>query len=145
MLQKSTLQAQGLRAQWLRDRKSESSLNLVRPAGFEPTTFGFGNQHSIQMSYGRVLKKARKLQGEPEVILHHRARMTLSFGNHTLSCERICEARSITFFGQPVHAIAPRDANGFNRCLLNAILPTNFELLACCQGKGATIWRTFRH
>src|SRR5687768_14488288 len=46
-----------MRRSWLWDyrvNKSEAGKVLARPAGFEPTTLGFGGQYSDPLSYGRL-------------------------------------------------------------------------------------------
>src|SRR3954470_17535620 len=44
---------------------NSSGTKLARPAGFEPTTLGFGGQYSNPLSYGRVENGTRRIAGFP--------------------------------------------------------------------------------
>ena len=46
-------------------QRLEGGIGVVRPAGFEPATFGFGGQRSIQLSYRRAQVPAVRNHGAP--------------------------------------------------------------------------------
>ena len=48
----------------IRNSRLEIRKEMARPARFERTTFGFGGQRSIQLSYGRG--KGKKRERRPE-------------------------------------------------------------------------------
>ena len=46
---------------------------MARSAGVEPTTFGFGGQHSIHLSYERISGKLETRQGRGVIVNHSAA------------------------------------------------------------------------
>ena len=46
---------------------------MARSAGVEPTTFGFGGQHSIHLSYERMIFVVPARQGRGVIVNHSAA------------------------------------------------------------------------